>query len=131
MAVAATEDKLAISEEAEAMIEDTRESAEEINELAPDGTLVAKLDANESAEEIAELAPKGAVPTAEVTSLTTAEASEVAAEKIELTSWAVAAAAKASTRVFEKCMLNVIRSCGRSRYVQRMKRGQVLLYVLM
>ena len=80
VAVAATDDKLATSDEADAEIVESRDSTDETKEVA------ASDEANDWAEDAAEAAFEVAVPKAEVASLTTADASEVAAETIELTS---------------------------------------------
>ncbi len=89
-------------------MEETRESADEINELTPVGTPVASEEATDSAEEIAELASVVALPKADVAS----PAIEVATEAIELASelrsdCATAPAAKAKTTGFEKCIVNL------------------------
>ena len=53
--------------------------------MTPVGMLVPSDDANDSAEEIIELTSVVALPKAEVASLATEEATEVAAEMMELT----------------------------------------------
>jgi hypothetical protein len=107
VAVAATDDKLATSDPADAVIEATSDPTEEINELTFVGRLLPREDATDSAEETAEAASVVRLPARDVASPTIEEASEVAAETMELTSWAATVAAKASTRGLEKCILRI------------------------
>jgi len=88
VAVAATDDKLATSDEASEVIEETRDSTDEINELTPVGRALPNDDVNEATSVVAPLIME--------------EASEVASETIELTSTcAVAPMAKATIRDLE------------------------------